>query len=301
MTSGSLTYNLGDIFDFSLIKSKIAERAARTFEVELHAHPIGLKRYGLENIIDIAKKNNLDAVALEDYNDYIFPELVSMSKTLEKKYKIEFNRDLIKISDNKSSFYIFNAVELMTKEGFHIIGLGHSYYKEGESIHKILKSDFTIIDHPTVDAEYPYQKIGYEKSKELVNICQKYPKKIALEWNAYCLNYIWYFLDEDVNKITEKFADLNNLPVVADTDLHGWNKRLMEDLGKSRIKLDYKDIDMNISYLVPSIKQAILDKKHENVKRYVSFPHFIEAFGIPIVLNNIHSAINPHVRGNVKR
>jgi len=270
--------------------------------IELHAHPIGLRKYGLETIVKIAKKNNLDCVALEDYNNYIFPELKEMSKRLDGKYRIVSNDEVIRIADEKKSVYILNASELMTEEKFHIITLGKTCSKEGDKIDNILKSDFlTIIDHPLVDAEKSWKEIGQDKKKTLTHICANYADKIALEWNSYCKDWIWNsFLGGDINEKTEIWSYRYNIPLVADTDLHGWNEKLMNDLGKSRIMIPLENLDFNLNYLIPSIKKAIADKKHENVKNYVPLMHFAEAFGFPIIASKFCNSIYKHARGKIK-
>ena len=159
----------------------------------------------------------------------------------------------------------------------------------------------TVLDHPLVDSEHPYKAANNETGQKVVELCREYSDKIALEWNGYCIDWIWnMFLGGDINKRTEKLAEMHDIPLVADTDLHGWNKSLMKDIGKSRIIIDSKDLDFNLNYLVPSIETAIKGRKYKNVKNYVSFIHFTKSFGIPIVRSKIQSALYPHVRGKMQ-
>ena len=270
-------------------------------EIELHAHPIGLRKYGLESIVNIAEKNNLDIIALEDYNNYIFPELVTRAKELGKKYDVSFNEEVIKISSTKD-IYLLNALELMTKQRIHAITLGKSDFNENDSIHDVInKKNLTIIDHPFVNATNATRAIDDETEKFVGDLSLKYNDKVAYEWNAYCISWIWNLaLGGDINKRMEKAAQAYNLPVVADTDLHGWSKGLMKDLGKSRIKISRNDLDLNINYLIPSIEEAILKRKHENVKEYVSNLHFFNAFAVPIAKGMILDRLYPHARGKVQ-
>jgi len=271
-------------------------------DIELHAHPIGLKKYGLENVFEIAKKNRLNAVALVGYNESIFPYVTSLAKDI-KNYGIEQGKNVLKMSKENYDLYLLNAVEFMTSDNIHIITLESNGYKENDGIENIIKTDgLTIIDHPLVDATHPHRLAGDDTIKKLVRLCVNYKDKLAMEWNGYCIDWIWKnFLGGDVNEKTEIFAYQYGIPIVASTDLHGWNKDLMNSLGKSRIRIDSKDLDFNLDCLIPSIKKAIKERKYQNFKEYVSFSHFAKAFGIPVVASKLMSGIYPHARGKIEK
>jgi hypothetical protein len=271
-------------------------------DIELQAHPIGIKKYGLESIIKIAHQNSLDIIALLDYNSYIFPELITRALSLDKKYNVTFNEEVIKISDDKKDTYFLNGLELMTKEKIQIISLGKGNFKETDSIIDVIKQKkLTILDHPFVDATCATRAVNDETNAFIEHLSSKYHDKIAYEWNAYCLAWIWNLaLGGDINKRMEKAAEKYNIPVVADDDLHGWKENLMQDLGKSRVRINDSDLDFNINYLIPSIEDAILQKKHENIKKYVSNLHFFNAFAVPIGKALIMQKLYPAARGKVK-
>jgi hypothetical protein len=272
-------------------------------DIELQAHPIGIKKYGLESIIKIADKNSLNIIALEDYNNYLFPELVARAHELPKKYNVSFNEEVLKISDDKKDTYFLNALELMTKEKIHVLILGKGSFKENDSIYEVIgKKNLTIFDHPFVDATCATRAVNNEKNALIGHLSSEYPHKIAYEWNAYCKAWIWNLaLGGDINKRMEKAAEKYSIPVVADTDLHGWTEGLMKYMGKSRIKIKNNDLDFNINYLIPSIENAILQKKHENIKEYVSNFHFFKAFAVPIGRGIIVSKLYPHARGKIEK
>lgn len=147
------------------------------------------------------------------------------------------------------------------------------------------KGGLLIFDHPFADPQRKFRDIDFEKAKELVMICNMYKGRIALEWNSYCLPWVRKLLSgySDVNSKIERLGEELKIPVVSTTDLHARNRRLLMAMGTSFVEIPFANIDLSKPLL--SLKRNILSSNFKVRKRYVSFLHFVEAFGIPILFD----------------
>lgn len=273
--------------------------------VELHAHPF----LGKNKIMDIARAiemNNLNVVALEEMNNSIYSKLKKgiqayFPNTVDDAAGIRYDGER----------FILNAGEYETKEGFHLLTIGHSIYslKKDTEIRKLIdetlqKNAIPIIAHPFVDngRTLTAGHISKEKEKELADLCSEYPGQIALEWNGYChpgirkvlkgvLNImgqnIEYF---DVNKKAYDFANSpeiikHKIPVVPGTDVHATNKKHLFIMGTSTLFTNIKG--ETPEDILNSIKENIfLKKDYAFADSYVSAAHLVSAFGIPVLKQN---------------
>jgi len=271
--------------------------------IELHAHPF-LGNTTLEDVIMSMKKNKLDVVALEEYNSSNYSQIVKESKGMYSSV----------IDDDKGVLFmnhkcIFNAGEYDTKEKLHVLTVGCSIenYSQQE-IKKVIdsaleKDALVLLDHIFVDNEKTRTAghISEEKAKLVEKICKEYSGNVALEWNAYCIPWMRAVLQKGLNAVGKKtdYYDVNkraeelseklkeegyNVPIIADTDLHGRSKRLMDTIGTSRIITDIEGETPN--ELLNSIKKNVFSGNYKNIKQYVSSAHLLEAFCFPILFPN---------------
>ncbi len=106
----------------------------------------------------------------------------------------------------------------------------------------------------------------------------------------YGLNFIG--LDVKYHDVNQKAEELSqklkieeyNCPIVADTDLHARTKRHLKNIGTARIRTETSGESPRD--IVDSIKKNIFENKHENVKKYVSSLHLLEAFCFPILFQS---------------
>lgn len=268
--------------------------------IDLHVHPI----YGFSpsDIFYAMSRTGLDAIAISAYNKNTFPEVAQKLKDSSSK-AIADNKGVI-AHDN----VIFNAREYNTKEGLHVLTVGHSFETpEDTEIRKIidtaLENDALILlDHPYVDNKETRTAghISPDLASELEKICSEYSEDIAIEWNAYCIPWMRAVLKtglniagkktdyHDVNKMAiilsehlkEKFG--YNIPVIASTDLHARKPRDLLKMGTSRIITDIEG--KYPEELLASMKKNVFAGNYEAVCRYVSGWHLLSSFCLPIVL-----------------
>lgn len=301
------------------MKNNIPDKA----KIDLHIHPY-FEEYKMKHLLRVSEKKGINIMGLIKYNDDIFPELHREAKRLPKnKYDTRAdNGTCIKIYNKKTktTTYLLKTIEMMTGEkngnkSFHIIGVGDTkglqlrkeepFPRTEKCIETILKNDgIAIIDHPYSNASYAFKSITKEKEKELERLCKEFKGDLSLEWNSYCLPYLRFPLEiisslacdnltgYHSNRNTEKLAgrlEEYGTRIVADSDVHARNKKLLDGLGSGHIEI-FKE-RMNYSdgkNILKSVKNAIKIGEgygYKNVKEYVSLPHFIGAFGIPYIFN----------------
>lgn len=276
-------------------------------EIELHAHPF----LGKNKIIDIAmaiEMNNLNVVALEEMNNSIYPKL---KKGIQAYFPNTVDDSAgIRYDGNR---FILNAGEYETKEGFHLLTIGHSIYdsKKDTEIRKLIdqtlqKNAIPIIAHPFVDngKTLTAGHISKGKEQELADLCKEYSGQIALEWNGYCHPGIRKVLKGVLNTMGQnvEYSDVNekvfsfayspgmsqyDIPVVSGTDVHATNKKHLFAIGTSRMWMDIKG--ETPADVLNSIKENILLKKEFGFgENYVSAMHLVSAFGIPVLKKAIY-------------
>ncbi len=271
--------------------------------IDIHVHPF-LDRNSLSDVVGAMYSSRLDVVALESFNETLYPKMIEMSRS--EGLAADVDRGGIRLRDGK---YLLNAREYDTKERIHVITVGHSMEagKDAEIrsiIDDGLKSEaLVVLDHPYVDNEFTRTAghIPYEKEKLLEELCREYSGNIAVEWNSYCVPWMRWGLKQalnmgghgveyhDVNRMAEMLSygmhmAGNNVPIIADTDLHGRNRRFLKLMGTSRIVMDVEG--ETATDVVKSIKQGVFSGNYRNVKRYVPSTHLLEAFCLPILFPN---------------
>lgn len=259
-----------------------------------------LDRYHPEDVIKTMQKNDLDGIAVETYNFNfnVFSDLLKYKKDLDNKgYEIEDDSILMKITDKRTNrqTFMFNAQEVLTSDGYHVLAYGHNIIP-GQPIRKTIdtglnRGDLIAIDHPFVDVNSMKKSIGREKIKDLGKICKKYSGRIALEWNGYCIDWIWDVIKKkygiNANEaVLELYRDLKKegykISVFTDTDVHARNKLGLGAIGASRILIPEKNLDLSSgSKFIYSLNDCILNEKHENTYKNVDIVHFTFYFAIP--------------------
>jgi hypothetical protein len=270
--------------------------------IELHVHPF-LNRNALTDVVKAMDKTNLDILALESLDCSLFPYVVGEAK---KAYPASTNDSAgIKLPNGK---YLLNAREYNTRENFHILTVGYSL-KEATpqtEIRKIIDEGLNhdalvLLDHPYADngKTRTAGHISEKMEQELEKICKEYSGQIALEWNAYCVPWVRWFLKASLNILGHKtlYHDINkkaeelsekmeeqgyNLPLLADTDLHARNKRLLKAMGTSRFITDVEG--ECASDIVSSMKENIFEGNYKNIKKTINIFHLLEAYCLPVLL-----------------
>ncbi len=268
------------------------------FKIQLHVHPY-FTSYSLNDIINAAKKKKIDILALERLNKEIFPDLINRSKKLPPHYKTDSDNTLIQILDKEDGrkIYLPKAIELETKEDFHLIIIGDSQIKPYSYIEDIienaLKNDSLVIfDHPFADNKYVAKDITREKEAGVEKICKKYSNNICLEWNAYCIPWVRELIGgSDVNKKVERLsASLvkqgYNIPIVTDSDIHARYRWSLNEIDKASIKT--KKVNVNSGKtMISDLKESINSGNYEINMKYVSFTHLMLNFCLPLSINKI--------------
>ena len=269
------------------------------YHIDLHIHPF-LENKSIIDVTDAMDKTGLDVIALESYNEDIYPRVLEEAS---KFYNVVDDGAGMRLPDGK---YILNGREYNTKESIHVITIGCSFdVPQKTEMRKIIDKGLknhalVLIDHPFVDNVHTRTAghISEEMEKTLEYLCREYSGGIALEWNAYCIPWIRRGLKAMLNMAGHrtKYHDINakaeeislklsregyNVPVIADTDLHARSKTLLSAMGTSKLIADIegecaKDI-------VSSMKEKIFSGNYENVKEYVSTAHLFNAFCLPIL------------------
>jgi len=239
--------------------------------------------------------SDIDVLALEAYNEPIFQKVLEEAKAIPGIFTSPKG---IKLPNGK---FLLNAAENSTLEGFHVLTVGHSaYYPILVEMRRLIdaaldRDALIVLDHPYADNQSTFTAghISEEDERVLDDICREYEGKIAAEWNAYCKPSLRWglmhllnlngngFQYYDVNKKAEELSQRFNVPLVADTDVHARNSRLLSAIGTARI---ITDIDaLTPDEVVAQLKQNIFLGNYENIRAYVSLPHFLEAFAVPVL------------------
>jgi len=262
-------------------------------KVELHLHPF-FGSYGIDSVVDAMEDRCVNVLGLESLNRHIFPDVKKLAE--KTGYKFVGSDDYAAvISKDKKNYYLLNAIELCTEDNFHLLIFGSDkavpHKGTEETIDSALGDDALVVfDHPFVDNDNLSKELGFCKESFLRSLCIKYSGGLALEWNAYCKPWIRKFLGgRDVNNDVEDLSarlkeEGYNLPVVPDSDVHARNKRLLGAMGSAFI-CSFLDCSSGKS-LVSSLKKNIFSGDYMSVKDYVSTPHFVEAFGVPILFRD---------------
>lgn len=279
--------------------------------IEIHAHPFlrkGMNR--LEDVILNMERNGLDIVALESFNNSLYPFV------RDKLDKIYPNHKLIEDDSGvvlPTGRVILNAREYNTKEDFHILTVGCVFDDvtvetpiEEIILRGIEKDALIVLDHPFVENAKTRTAGHISKKQEgfLEELCKKYSGEVVLEWNGYCVPWIrfglmlplalkghevrYYDVNKKVKQLSEKLKQHEhkyNVPVVTDTDLHARDRWLLKEMGKARFITDvYGETP---SEMVSSIKRNIFAGEYRNNERYVSSLHLLYGYCIPILFHKL--------------
>jgi hypothetical protein len=271
--------------------------------IELHAHADAFLNDNSKNkkfmdIVVAMELNELDVVALESLDKSVYPMVCKGVK----RYFADVLEDEAGIRFDGNRFML-NAREYTTKEGFHLLTIGHSIddATPGMEIRYLIdkgleKNALVIIAHPFVDngKTKTAGHISKESEQELEKLCGEYQGQIALEWNGYCNNFARWGLKNVLNLFGEdiKYFDVNkkaddylvskhNIRILSGTDLHARNINILRAIGASRIMVDVEG--KHASEIVSSMKKNILDVRHYNTRKTVGLGHLIEAYGVPLL------------------
>jgi len=272
-------------------------------DIEFHVHPfIDIGRNTVRDVVDAMDYSGLDVIALESLDASLYPLVVSQTK--QSYPGCEVDPCGVSLSDGK---YLLNAREYNTNEDFHILTVGYSSQSAtpDTEVRKVIdealeNEALVILDHPFADngRTRTAGHISGQKEDELEGLCKEYSGQVALEWNGYCkpwmrmgLKYAVKALGQgcdyhDVNKRAEVLSDKlkaqgYNLPVLADTDLHARTKYHLKAMGTARIRTELDG--QSAKDIVQEMRKNIFEGNYENVKRYVSCPHILGAYCIPIL------------------
>ena len=292
--------------------------------IEPHMHP-KLDFYLIRLITQAMEKNEVDVVSLTGYNSNIFPEVKSQVEDTftganidDKGIILPDGKVLLNAAeyDTKEEFHILS------------VGYSFDTTGDKVEIRRLIDTSlenkaFIFITHPFADEKT--RTIGHisnEGEKLLEDLCREYEGDLALEWNGYCVKELRLALKVLVNgsfkipllkKSVEKilrtefdkkveYHDVNEkvlefaeklkskgvyTPIVAGTDLHIGNS--IDDLnaiGTSRIIVDLEG--ETASDLICSLKEQVRRGNHRNIMETVSIGHFIQAYGLPMLLPNIY-------------
>jgi hypothetical protein len=271
-------------------------------DIELHVHPF-MEKNRITDIVQAMVRRNLDVLAMESLDASLFPHILEETRKFYAGIRVDSAG--IGLSEGR---YLLNAREYNTKENIHILTVGYSMDDANPKteIRKVIDGGLAnkalvILDHPFVD-NVKTKTAGHISEKledELAKICTEYSGKIALEWNAYCIPWVRHGLKHllnfmgfdvryhDVNKKAEELsAELRgkgyNVPVVADTDLHARDKKLLQAMGTARIITDAEG--ETPAEVVSSMRKNIFKGDYKNVnEKPVSFSHAFSAFFLPVL------------------
>lgn len=270
----------------------------KNFTVDLQVHLMLYRGDSFKVLLNLMVRNGIDAVAVLEYDWNSLTDLKNLIKR-NKKFLIEKKK-------RKEVDYFGNGFrfEMNGEEKFIILGKeiiieGHHFLAPGivtplkednleETVEEVWqKGGIPILDHPFADPESSFGKMKDKKLKRVLDLVQK--KKIALEYNGYCIKWVRGLLfRDDPNSRVLELGKKHNLPVIPTTDLHAQSKDLMEAVGTGLIKIPRKRIDSKD--LVHSIRKAIFDFDFEPRYRTVPFNHFFWAFGLPYLREKLNQA-----------
>ncbi len=275
--------------------------------IDVHVHPFVREGWNrLEDVIAQMDKSQLDIVALESYNNSLFPYVLD---ELERIYPCQ---NLVKDSygavlpDGK---VILSAKEYNTKENFHILTVGTEFndVTQDTPIEEIIERGIedgalVVLDHPFVD-NFTTKTAGHitEKQEEwLVGLCKKYAGDVAIEWNGYSIPWLrlglrvplavmghktrYYDVNKHAKQLSQRLASEGyNVPLVADTDLHARSKSMLGAMGAARFVCDVEG--ETPKEMVGSIRDKVFKGDYLNVEGYPSSAHVLMAYCFPLILN----------------
>ncbi len=242
-----------------------------------------------KDLLNLMVRNGIDAVAVLEYDWDALTNLRSI---------IRRNRDYLIKKRNEGEVEFFGngfRFEIKGEEKFIILGKeimmeGHHFLAPGiieeikadrleEAVEEIWqKGGIPILDHPFADPEKSFGKMRKKKKERILELVEK--KKLALEYNGYCIKWVREILfRDDPNRKVLELGKKHNLPVIPTTDLHAESKELMKAIGTGSIEIAKDKIDPKD--LVYSIRKAIFGFDFIPHYRTVPFNHFFWAFGLP--------------------
>lgn len=253
-------------------------------KIELHMHPF-FEAYGLEAIVEAMEAKGLDVVALSGLNKDIFSAAQKMAN-MQKKYQRDGDDMALVIKKNGKERYLLRATEVVTKEGFHLLIIGDGqvapYNETGGTIESALEHECLIIfAHPFVNMNsIRLKNLGFEGVLAVEHLCRRYSRNIAVEWNGYCKPWVRrLFGSKDANELTKRLFGNHNIPVVAATDVHAFNRGLLSAIGTAYIETEIQPDSGDA--IVASLKDNISSGNYKSHEAYISFAHFIKAFAMP--------------------
>jgi len=266
-----------------------------SFVVDLQIHLMLYKGDSFEDLLNLMVEKGIDAVALLEYDWNRKTNLKNLIKEnkeffIEKRKKGEveyFGNGFYFDMEGKDRFLILGK-ELKI-EGHHFLAPGIISPLRSNNLEKAAdeiwaKGGIPILDHPFSDPERSFGRLRKKKKDRILKLIQK--KKIALEYNGYCIRWVRELLfRDDPNKKVLELGKEHNLPVVPTTDLHAETKESLKAIGTGLIKIPKEKIDPKD--LVFSIRKAIFDFNFTAFYRTVSFKHFFFSFGLPYLKNKL--------------
>ena len=272
--------------------------------IDLHIHPFENSVYDMAKAME---KTNLDVIALSALDRSIYPQV--MEQATKEMGKITYSEKGLMLPSGRC---ILKAREYNTKEGLHILTAGYTYDQATpkteirEIIEKGIENDaIVLLDHPFVD-NHKTKTAGHvneELEEKIKGLCEEYEGQIGIEWNSYCipwmrqvlmhgLNFLgykieYYGVNEKAEELTQELAKKGkNIPLVAGSDLHARTKRSLKQMGVARIIIPRTTGD-TLYGIIASIKTAIFEGKHQNVKRYATWSHVVGAYCLPVLLPKV--------------
>lgn len=263
-------------------------------KADLQFHPYRNKNYCLFDVLQKMEERNINCLAFLYYSwekDVSISLINQIERRIRENYKIcLLEKNCFQFTNKESNQMLFIVLGQETEaenQKWHILSIGAKDIKSNsieEIIEEILrKGGLPIIDHPFADPQRRFKDISEKKEKELIDLCLRYRKEIALEWNGYSLPQIRKLLPgcSDTNKKTEKLAEEMGIPLVPTTDLHAKNRSLLKEIGTCFIEIPIEDDFFG------SLKKNILSSNFKVHKEYVSKKHFIHAYMSEILRKNL--------------
>lgn len=268
------------------------------FRVDFQVHLFfEIGGYDINDVLRTMEKKGLDAIAMLPYSwDKQTSDVIPYNTdTVKREHYVaecwEKNYSLYVNKKTGRKLYIFFGEEVApVNNQWHFLSIGatgieSSCWSENIIEQVLAKGGLLIFDHPFANPRRMFRNVRDRQKEELLAICNKYKSNIVLEWNSYCIPWIRECMKPfgygKVNTKTERISSWLDIPLVPTTDLHARNKRLLQAMGTSFIEIPRDDIDFN--HLMNSLRANVLKSNFTSQKRYVSFWHFLEAFGVPIL------------------
>lgn len=265
------------------------------YNIELHAHP-NFKAYSMDSIIQSMTANRLDITALSYLDGLAYSDISESSREMESLgYDVAIEDSGIEVKKDDMKFYILKSIEVTTKDGFHVLGIGTEDIGLNTDVESVINhfdnDGLVLMPHLFADIYNLRKDVSYKKTCEIQNLCDKYKGRIAVEYNGCCNPIIRrIFGGGDVNK---KVLDLSgtfqnhSLPIYAATDLDAKTKNSLRNIGTARISAD---LDFSsIADLVQSIKASVLSDNHRNHFGTIEGSAFATDIIFPYIYEKIRS------------